>query len=482
VLVLCATVSAQEYTQDALRARLEGESEPLAVGKICGEFMMHATDMDVIRLAQDNWRRADAASARSYAETMAHRFPDSAKFLYLFGRLLDSPVKQIEVGRRVIGMAPYWPYGYRLVAGNYLSDLFTSKESGESQKKLSEMLPADEQVFHRLVDLVPDQDFPLFLLFNLQLYRGQFDSALVTLSRAMPMNVRWATLQSKGELLARMGRYDDAYRALDSALGPLVENGMPPEEHDRTLVRMYQVVLVSAGAYPQLIEFLKSRPGYGEDPEILYNLGCAYAQSGNPDQAFVELGQAARMGFDAARHIERDSDLAPLKGDARWAAFVAQVKENWDRGAPARKAAVLKTKFSRPAPEFSLPDEEGRTIRLSDMRGKVVVLDFWATWCGPCRISMPIINEFVRGRKSPGVEVFSIDVWETDRDRAKAYMAENGYAMRLLFGNDDVVSAYEFEGIPYLCVIDREGMIRYEERGLTESLDENLVWWTEDLL
>ena len=157
------------------------------------------------------------------------------------------------------------------------------------------------------------------------------------------------------------------------------------------------------------------------------------------------------------------------------------VRENWDQDAPARRASALARKISRDAPDFRLPDNDGGEVRLSDLRGRVVVLDFWATWCGPCRVSMPILDRFVREQAGPEVDVFSIQVWEADRNKARAYMAEKDYAMHLLFGDDQVVGAYGFESIPYLCVIDREGYIRFEERGLTENLMENLIWWTEDL-
>jgi len=481
LLLLVTAARSQDYTQDELRMRLEGETDPATIGKICGEFMARSSDMDVIRLAQDGWRRADFASARSYAETLAHRFPDSAKYLYLFGRLLDSPIKQVEIGRRVIAMDPEWPYGYRLVAGNYFSDLFSAREFGEHQRQLAQMLVPDEPVFAKLAELVPDQDYPLMLLFRLQIYRGRFEDALATLARALPMNPRWATLQTKAEVYARMGRFEEAYGTLDSALIPLVESGMPAQEHDMTLVRMYHAVLAAVGAYPQLIDFLTSQPGSDESAEILYNLACAHAQAGNRDSALAVLQRSGERGFDAVRHMEADPDLEPVRLDPRWAHVRALVQENWDRGAPARQKAALATKFSREAPDFALPDERGEVVRLSAMRGRVVVLDFWATWCGPCRFSMPIVSAFMREHAGSGVEVFSVNVWESDPEKAKAYMVENNHAMRLLCGDDEVVKAYGFEAIPYLCVIDRNGMIRFEERGFTENLMENLIWWTEDL-
>lgn len=471
----------QEYTQDELRERLEGETDPQTVGKICGDFMTKATDMEVVRMAQDRWRHVDFASARLYAETRAHRFPDSAKHLYLFGRLLDSPQKQIEVGRRVIDMAPGWPYGYRLVAGSYFRDLFSAPDSGEHRRELERTLARDEPVFYKLANLAGDQDYPLMLLFRLQLYRNRSEEALATLNRALPMNSRWATPQVKAELYARMDRFDESYAVLDSALAPLVQSGMPADERDAALTRMYHTALVSAGAYPRLTDFLRNQPGSDRDPEILYDLACAHARAGNADSALVTLRRSGERGLAVPRKLETDPDLESVRHDPRWADVAALVRQNWDRGAPLRREIALSTEFSRESPDFTLPDAGGVDIRLSDLRGRVVVLDFWATWCGPCRISMPVLSEFLREHAGPDVEVLSIQVWETDREKARAYMAEHDFAMHLLFGHDDVVRAYGFEAIPYLCVIDREGNTRFEERGLTENLMEKLIWWTEKL-
>lgn len=81
-----------------------------------------------------------------------------------------------------------------------------------------------------------------------------------------------------------------------------------------------------------------------------------------------------------------------------------------------------------------------------------------------------------------GVHVFSINVWEKNPKKAKLFMEENGYTMTLLYGNKAIAKAYEVKGIPYLCVIDKNGKIRFEAKGYSEGLKEELVWWVNDLM
>ena len=134
------------------------------------------------------------------------------------------------------------------------------------------------------------------------------------------------------------------------------------------------------------------------------------------------------------------------------------------------------------APDFYLFTLEGNLVSLSDYAGKIVILDFWATWCGPCRMAMPVIDEFTKNLNGDDIRVFSIDVWEKGKKGPKKFMDEHNYAMTLLYGNNDLTQAYGIQGIPFLCVIDKEGNIRYKQTGYEDGLDEKLIFWTEDLL
>jgi thiol-disulfide isomerase/thioredoxin len=113
----------------------------------------------------------------------------------------------------------------------------------------------------------------------------------------------------------------------------------------------------------------------------------------------------------------------------------------------------------KPAIDFTLKDLKGNTHTLKSLRGKTVLLDFWATWCGPCRITMPQVAKIHTAYKKRGVEVMSINVGENAK-KAGDYMTKNGYAFTTLLDEDRAVSSkYKINGIPTLVVIDAGGNV-----------------------
>ncbi len=110
------------------------------------------------------------------------------------------------------------------------------------------------------------------------------------------------------------------------------------------------------------------------------------------------------------------------------------------------------------APSFSLPDLGGRSVSLADFRGKVVVLDFWATWCPPCRREIP---DFIALQKQYGTEGLQIVGIALDEpEKVQAFARQNGMNYPVLLGTDDVAMRYGgIEGIPTTFIIDRGGRI-----------------------
>jgi len=113
----------------------------------------------------------------------------------------------------------------------------------------------------------------------------------------------------------------------------------------------------------------------------------------------------------------------------------------------------------KPALEFTLKDLKGQSHALKSLRGKVVLLDFWATWCGPCRLTMPQVAKIHTEFKNRGVEVMSINIGEPAM-KAGDYMKKNGYLFTTLLDIDrDVATLYKVNSIPTLIVIDRKGNV-----------------------
>jgi thiol-disulfide isomerase/thioredoxin len=116
---------------------------------------------------------------------------------------------------------------------------------------------------------------------------------------------------------------------------------------------------------------------------------------------------------------------------------------------------------SRVAPEFALKDADGKTVRLSDYRGKVVLLDFWATWCGPCRVSLPHLNELSENKEltDKGLKVYAVNLKE-DKETAKGYADQNKLTFAIpLDLKGAVAEKYLVRGIPTTVVVGRDGKI-----------------------
>jgi cytochrome c biogenesis protein CcmG/thiol:disulfide interchange protein DsbE len=121
----------------------------------------------------------------------------------------------------------------------------------------------------------------------------------------------------------------------------------------------------------------------------------------------------------------------------------------------------------KPAPGFTLKDENGTAVSLADYRGKVVLLNFWATWCGPCQIEIPWFEQFEQQYKSQGFAVLGVSMDEDGWAAVKPFIASRKVNYRILLGNDSVGQLYGgVDSLPTSFIIDREGRLAYTHVGL----------------
>lgn len=119
------------------------------------------------------------------------------------------------------------------------------------------------------------------------------------------------------------------------------------------------------------------------------------------------------------------------------------------------------------AEEFALPDLEGKVVSLKSLRGKVVLLDFWATWCGPCRIELPTIEALHREYKDKGLVVLGID--DESPEKPKAYIKSNNLTFpTLIDAQREVIAKYQIRAIPTVFIIDKEGRISSRHLGVSD--------------
>ncbi|MDR4494514.1 MAG: redoxin domain-containing protein [Nitrospirales bacterium] len=121
------------------------------------------------------------------------------------------------------------------------------------------------------------------------------------------------------------------------------------------------------------------------------------------------------------------------------------------------------------APEFRLLDMDGRSVALSDMQGKVVLLNFWATWCFPCRVEMPSMEALYRSYREKGLEILAVSVDEQGPAVTRPFQEDKGLTFPILHDRDYQVGLiYGARSLPMTYIIDRQGIIRERVFGSRE--------------
>ena len=132
------------------------------------------------------------------------------------------------------------------------------------------------------------------------------------------------------------------------------------------------------------------------------------------------------------------------------------------------KAEAEREKVAITAPDFTLPDLNGRTIHLSELKGKPILLNFWATWCLPCRTEMPSLEQAYQDYKGKGLVVLAINIDQRSPSRVEAFVKEYRLTFPILLDPEwTAAEAYRvFGGVPTTYLINRAGQIVAQAEGL----------------
>lgn len=124
---------------------------------------------------------------------------------------------------------------------------------------------------------------------------------------------------------------------------------------------------------------------------------------------------------------------------------------------------------AKDAPDFTLTDLDGNTISLSDLKGEVVFLNFWATWCTPCKKEMPYFNEAFETYKNKGVNIIGISIDRSEKI-VKKFLAKKELVYPVAMGSQKFLRDYEIARVvPVTVIIDKKGKLRYKLIGVMEK-------------
>lgn len=217
---------------------------------------------------------------------------------------------------------------------------------------------------------------------------------------------------------------------------------------------------------------------------VFYNGACALSREKQPDAALKALSLAIEHGWWDIKQIKVDADLANLRSDKGFEKFMEHWREARRKSVAPEVEALFKDS-QRFKFDFDLTDTEGKPLKKDDFAGKLLMVNVWGTWCGPCRAEIPDLAAAYTKYKSQGFEIVGLNTESEEGDKAIALIKENqkslGINYRCALGNDKLFGQIpDYGAVPTSLFMDRKGKVRAMLVGavddvMLESIIERLI-------
>jgi thiol-disulfide isomerase/thioredoxin len=411
-------------------------------------------------------------AVRDYYTQRAKNEPDNIIAQFLAGRVASGPALRQEYANAILVLDPKSYWGKLLQAASYFPE--DDADLSKTEATLREAIAIDNS-----------KQYAVSMLAELLVSKQRLDEAdnvFSRLSEMMPGD--FEPVQRRLVLIP--GDFQRHLKILNDFLEENPKHVMALDVR----ARVYR----ETGNWDGYIESLQQAAAAEHQGVDMYNLACGFSMTGQIDSAFTRLFAATDAGFSDATTYSDDDDLLPLHDDPRWTELLSKVEVNHmqelvaiakeqQRELPKEKEAqAVERTQSKMAPDFTAKTFDGKEVSLSDLRGKIVIIDFWATWCGPCRRTMPLLDKFYKDERGEDVEVYGINVWERGgTEKVQPFIEKEGYRFPILLADNEVASRYGVSGIPTMFVIDKEGRVAYKHVGYNPQIISILSAQTKEL-
>ncbi len=278
--------------------------------------------------------------------------------------------------------------------------------------------------------------------------------------------------RSKGFVLLKRGKTDEAARELNSALQPVIK-----EVEKNGFILWKDMDLREVGVRPRVLWLAELYEAQGDFERAAKYLLAGFGDDDLANKYIQERGLAV---FKKLGRSNEAAIAALSEAQRRYRAMSTPTASGKDE----ERKSLIANRVNQPAPDFQVTTLDKKVIRLGELKGKVVVLNFWATWCGPCVVEMPHFQKAARKYTSNPKVIFIAISLDDNRALVRPFLKRIGYTDLVAY-DGGAARNYQIASIPTTVIIDRDSVIQYRDIGFGgagETYVERLSWRIDELL